>query len=67
MKGGGFGLPGNIITGILGGIMCGAFFKQLAIVTGSVIGSIVAAATGAVALLLIVRFVKKDHNNNLRN
>jgi uncharacterized membrane protein YeaQ/YmgE (transglycosylase-associated protein family) len=59
MKGGGFGLLGNIIIGSVGGVAGGFLFKLLAIVAGGLIGSIVTATMGAVVLLYLVKFFKK--------
>jgi uncharacterized membrane protein YeaQ/YmgE (transglycosylase-associated protein family) len=59
MKGGGFGLLGNIIIGIVGGIVGGFLFRLLTITAGGLIGSIVTATVGAVVLLYLVGIVKK--------
>ncbi|MCG2823868.1 MAG: GlsB/YeaQ/YmgE family stress response membrane protein [Desulfobulbaceae bacterium] len=59
MKGGGFGLQGNIIIGLIGGVVGGFLFRLLAIAAGSVIGSIVTATLGAVILLLLLGLFKK--------
>ena len=59
MKGGGFGLLGNILIGIVGGIVGGFLFRLLAIAAGGLIGSIVTATVGAVVLLYLVGLVKK--------
>lgn len=58
MKGGGFGLVGDIVVGIvgslIGGFLLGGFFASLGI-----IGSIITAVIGAVILLFIVKLVVK--------
>ena len=59
MKGGGFGLLGNIIIGIIGAFIGGFVFGLLGITAGGIIGSIVMATVGAVLLLYIVKLVKK--------
>jgi uncharacterized membrane protein YeaQ/YmgE (transglycosylase-associated protein family) len=59
MKGGGFGLLGNIVVGILGAVIGGFAFGLLGVSAGGLIGSIVTATVGAVILLLIVGLVKK--------
>ncbi len=59
MKGGGFGLLGNIVVGILGAVIGGFAFGLLGIETESIIGSILTATAGAVILLLIVGLIKK--------
>jgi uncharacterized membrane protein YeaQ/YmgE (transglycosylase-associated protein family) len=59
MKGGGFGLLGNIVIGIIGAIVGGALFGLLGIQAGGLIGSIITATAGAALLLFIVRLIKK--------
>ena len=59
MKGGGFGLLGNIVVGIIGAILGGFVFGLLGISAGGFIGSIVTATAGAALLLFIVGRVKK--------
>jgi uncharacterized membrane protein YeaQ/YmgE (transglycosylase-associated protein family) len=59
MKGGGFGLLGNIVVGILGAIVGGYVFGMLGISAGGMIGSIVTATAGAAILLFFVGLIKK--------
>ena len=59
MKGGGFGLLGNIVVGIIGAVIGGFVFGLLGISAGGLIGSIVTATAGAALLLFIVGLFKK--------
>ncbi|RTZ95394.1 MAG: GlsB/YeaQ/YmgE family stress response membrane protein [Deltaproteobacteria bacterium] len=59
MKGGGFGLLGNIIVGILGSVIGGFVFSLIGVSAGGLIGSIVTATVGAALLLFIVKLIKK--------
>ena len=59
MKGGGFGLLGNIVVGLIGAVIGGYLFSLLGIATGGLIGSIVMATVGAAVLLFIVGLIKK--------
>lgn len=59
MKGGGFGLLGNIIVGIIGAVVGGVLFGLLGIQAGGLIGSIITATVGAALLLFVVRLIKK--------
>jgi len=59
MKGGGFGLLGNIVVGILGAVIGGWVFGLLGISAGGMIGSIVTATAGAAILLYFVGLIKK--------
>ena len=59
MRGGGFGLIGNIIVGIVGALIGGWVFGLLGLSFGGFIGSLVTAIVGAVILLFIVSLIKK--------
>jgi uncharacterized membrane protein YeaQ/YmgE (transglycosylase-associated protein family) len=60
LKGGGFGLVGNIVIGILGALLGGWLFKLLKIsIGGEWVGPIVTATVGAVVLLFVVGMIKK--------
>jgi uncharacterized membrane protein YeaQ/YmgE (transglycosylase-associated protein family) len=60
MKGGGFGLVGNIVVGIIGAVVGGVVFGFLGITAGGMIGSIITATAGAALLLFIVGLIKKS-------
>lgn len=60
VKGGGYGLVGDIIVGIIGAFIGGWLASALGIaVGGGMIASIVTATLGAVILLFILRMVKR--------
>jgi uncharacterized membrane protein YeaQ/YmgE (transglycosylase-associated protein family) len=60
MKGGGFGLVGDIIVGIIGAFIAGLLFPRLGIdLRGGVLSAIIAAAIGACVLLLLLRLVRR--------
>jgi uncharacterized membrane protein YeaQ/YmgE (transglycosylase-associated protein family) len=60
VKGGGFGLIGDIIVGIVGAFIAGWLLPQLGIVIGSgIVGAIIDAFIGAVILLIIIRLIKR--------
>ncbi len=59
MKGGGFGLLGNIVVGIIGAVIGGYVFGLLGISAGGMIGAIVTATAGAAILLYFVGLIKK--------
>jgi len=60
VKGGGFGLLGDIVVGIVGAFAGGWLLPQLGIHLGVGIVSVIASATiGAVVLLLILRVVRR--------
>lgn len=60
IKGGGFGLVGDIILGIVGALVAGWLLPQLGIlIGGGIIGAIINAFIGACIVLLIVRLIKR--------
>lgn len=60
MKGGGYGLIGDIIIGILGAFIGGWLAGVLGIsIGGGLIASIITATVGAVVLILVLRVVKR--------
>ncbi len=60
VKGGGFGLIGDLVVGVIGAFLGGFLFSTFGVSLGAgLIGSIVVATIGAVVLLLIIRLVKR--------
>jgi uncharacterized membrane protein YeaQ/YmgE (transglycosylase-associated protein family) len=60
MTGKGFGVVGDIITGMLGALIGGFLFQKAGILSGSgLIGSLIIATTGAIIFLYGLRMVKK--------
>jgi uncharacterized membrane protein YeaQ/YmgE (transglycosylase-associated protein family) len=61
MKGYGFGLVGNIVVGIIGAIIAGWLLPRIGFVlVGGVIAAIINAVIGAVILLAVIGFFKKN-------
>ncbi|MDN3556360.1 GlsB/YeaQ/YmgE family stress response membrane protein [Halomonas maura] len=59
MRGGGFGLLGNIGVGVVGAVVGGGLFNLLGLQAGGFIGSLVTAVVGAVVLLWVIAKVRK--------
>jgi uncharacterized membrane protein YeaQ/YmgE (transglycosylase-associated protein family) len=60
MKGGGFGVVGDIIVGVIGALLGGFLFHTLGVSAGGgLFGSLVVATIGAVVLLFLLRLIKK--------
>ena len=59
MKGSGLSLFGNIVVGILGGVIGGYLFSLFDLSINGVIGSMVTAMVGAVALLYLIELLRK--------
>jgi len=54
-RGGGFGIWGDLATGVVGSLIGGFLFRLIGISTYSVIGSIIASTIGAIVLLWAIR------------
>lgn len=60
MRGGGFGLLGNLIVGLVGAMLGGWVMSLLNISAGGgMVGSLITAVIGAVVLLFVVGLVRK--------
>ena len=60
VKGGGFGLVGDIVVGIVGAVIGGWLAGTLGIHIGSgFISSVITAVIGAVILLVLLRVIKR--------
>ncbi|GAB1715177.1 MAG: Transglycosylase-associated protein [Nitrobacter sp.] len=60
VKGGGFGLIGNIVIGIIGAIVAGWLLPVFGIlIGGGFFAQIINAAIGAIIVLLVVSLIKR--------
>ena len=60
VKGGGFGLVGDLVVGVIGALIGGLLFSGLAgAAGGGLLGSILVATLGAVILLVVLRVLKR--------
>ena len=60
MKGGGFGIVGDIVVGVIGALLGGFLFSTLGVSTGGgLIGSLIVATIGACVLLFLLRLIKR--------
>lgn len=60
VKGGGFGVLGDIVVGILGALVGGFLFSSLGLAAGGgFLGSIFVATVGAIVLIVVLRIIKK--------
>ncbi len=60
VKGGGFGVIGDIVVGVLGALLGGFLFSSLGVsLGGGLLGAIIVATIGAVLLIFILRLVKR--------
>jgi uncharacterized membrane protein YeaQ/YmgE (transglycosylase-associated protein family) len=59
VKGGGFGIVGDIIVGVIGSVLGGYLFSLLGVSAGTgLLGSLAVATIGAIVLLFGIRLVK---------
>lgn len=60
VKGGGFGLLGNIVIGIVGAVVAGWLLPQLGINLGTgVVRAIINAAIGGIIVLVILSLIRR--------
>jgi uncharacterized membrane protein YeaQ/YmgE (transglycosylase-associated protein family) len=59
MKGGGYGLIGDLIVGVIGALLGGWLFGLLGVSAGGLIGQLVVATVGAIVLIVLLRLIKK--------
>jgi uncharacterized membrane protein YeaQ/YmgE (transglycosylase-associated protein family) len=59
VKGGGFGLIGDLLVGVVGAFLGGFLFRVLGLSAGGPIGNLVMATVGAVVLVLAIRMVRR--------
>ena len=60
MKGGGFGVLGDIVVGVIGALLGGFLFRTFGVSAGGgLLGSLIVATIGAIVLLFVLRLIKK--------
>ena len=60
VKGGGFGLLGNIVLGIIGAVVAGWLLPTLGVHLGTgIIGAIIDSVIGGVVVLVIISLIKR--------
>ena len=59
MRGSGMGLGGNLVVGVIGAYVGGFLFRLIGFAAVGLIGHLVTATVGAMALLYVVRVLKK--------
>ncbi|MBT1076863.1 GlsB/YeaQ/YmgE family stress response membrane protein [Geobacter grbiciae] len=59
MRGGGFGLAGDLIVGVIGALLGGFLFGLLGLSAYGMLGQLVTATAGAIVLLFVLRLIKR--------
>ena len=66
MRGGGYGIIGDIIVGIIGAFIGGWLFSLIGVGSGGFIGSIIIAFIGACILIAILRLISGSYGGRRR-
>jgi uncharacterized membrane protein YeaQ/YmgE (transglycosylase-associated protein family) len=60
MKGGGYGVVGDIVVGIVGALIGGWLFSTMGVSAGGgLVGAIIVALVGAIILIFLLRLIKR--------
>jgi uncharacterized membrane protein YeaQ/YmgE (transglycosylase-associated protein family) len=60
VKGGGFGLVGDLVVGVIGALLGGFLFQMLGLSgANGLVGSVIVATVGAIVLLVVIRMFKR--------
>jgi len=59
MRGGGYGVVGDLVVGVIGALLGGWLFGLLGISTGGLIGALITAFVGAVVLIALLRLIRR--------
>jgi len=59
MRGGGFGVIGDIIVGVIGALIGGFLFSALGLFPAGTLGTLIIATIGAVVFILVLRVIKR--------
>jgi len=59
MKGGGYGLVGDLIIGVIGALIGGFLFRMIGIYAYGLLGSLITATIGAIVLILLLRLFRR--------
>lgn len=59
MKGGGYGLIGDLVLGVIGSFVGSWLFGLVGVTAGGFIGKVVSATVGAVLLVFVTRLIKR--------
>ncbi len=59
MKGGGFGLVGDLVIGVIGALIGGFLFRMIGIHAYGLLGRLITATIGAIVLILLLRLFRR--------
>jgi uncharacterized membrane protein YeaQ/YmgE (transglycosylase-associated protein family) len=59
VRGGGYGLVGDLVVGVIGALLGGVLFSLLGLKATGLVGSLVVATIGAIVFIAILRAIKR--------
>lgn len=59
MKGGGFGVVGDLVVGVIGALLGGYLFGILGIASVGLLGNLLMATVGAIVFIIILRVIRR--------
>ena len=59
MKGGGYGVVGDIVVGVIGALIGGWLFTKMGVASVGLLGAIIVATIGAIILIFLLRLIKR--------
>lgn len=59
MKGGGFGVVGDLVVGVIGALLGGYLFGILGIASIGLLGNLLMATVGAIVFIIILRVIRR--------
>ncbi len=59
VKGGGFGVLGDIVVGVIGAVIGGFLFSSIGVGAGGLLGAIIVATIGAVIFIFLLRIIRR--------
>jgi len=59
MKGGGFGVVGDLVVGVIGAMLGGSLFRALGIAAYGRLGELIVATVGAIVLVALLRLFRR--------
>ena len=59
MRGGGFGVVGDLVVGVIGAMLGGSLFRALGITAYGRLGELITATVGAVVLVALLRIFRR--------
>jgi uncharacterized membrane protein YeaQ/YmgE (transglycosylase-associated protein family) len=59
VRGGGYGIVGDLVVGVIGALLGGVLFSLVGLKATGLLGSLIVATIGAIAFIAILRAIKR--------